>query len=88
MLDIQKIEAAINMISVEKKIPKERLLEIIEAAIKTAYKKDYGTRDEEVNVKINLETKAIEINVEKTVVKEVEYPSMEISLEEAEGFEE
>ena len=88
MLDIQKIEAAINMISAEKKIPKERLLEIIEAAIKTAYKKDYGTRDEEVNVKINLETKAIEINVEKTVVKEVEYPSMEISLEEAEGFDE
>jgi hypothetical protein len=41
MLDIKKIEAAINQIAAEKKIPREKLIEIIEAAIKTAYKKDY-----------------------------------------------
>jgi hypothetical protein len=41
MIDFKKIEAAINLISVEKKIPKEKLVEIIEAALKTAYKKDY-----------------------------------------------
>jgi hypothetical protein len=41
MLDIRKIEAAINQISAEKKIDKQKLVEIIEHAIKTAYKKDF-----------------------------------------------
>ena len=76
------------MISAEKKIPKERLVEIIEAAIKTAYKKDYGTKDDNVNVKLNLKEATIEISLEKTVVKEVENEATEISLEDAEGFEE
>ena len=39
----------------EKKIPKESLIDIIESAIKTAYKKDYGSKDENVIVKLNLE---------------------------------
>jgi len=80
MLDIKQIEQAVNLISAEKKIPKEKLVEIIEAAIKTAYKKDYGKRDEEVNVKINFETESLEIAIEKTVVKEVENPALEIML--------
>ena len=50
MLDVKKIEAAINQISAEKKISKENLIDIIESAIKTAYKKDYGTKDENVIV--------------------------------------
>jgi N utilization substance protein A len=82
MLDIKQIEQAVSMISAEKKIPKEKLVEIIEAAIKTAYKKDYGKRDEEVNVKINFETESLEIAIEKTVVKEVTNPALEISFEE------
>jgi N utilization substance protein A len=92
MLDIKQIEQAVNLISAEKKIPKEKLVEIIEAAIKTAYKKDYGKRDEEVNVKINFETESLEIALEKTVVKEVINPALEISFEElgddAENFSE
>jgi len=55
MLDVKKIEAAINQISAEKKISKEDLIEIIESAIKTAYKKDYGSKDENINVKLDLE---------------------------------
>lgn len=92
MLDVQKIQAAINMIAAEKKIPKQKLVEIIEAALKTAYKKDFGDKDEKVNVHFDLESGEIEISVEKTVVKTVENPSLEISFEElgedAEDFEE
>jgi len=92
MLDVKKIQAAINMIAAEKKLPKEKLVEIIEAAIKTAYKKDYGSKDENVNVHFDLESGELEISVEKTIVKEVENPATEISFEElgddAEGFEE
>lgn len=82
MLDIKKIEAAINMISAEKKISKEKLVSIIESAIQTAYKKDYWNKDEKVNVNLNLEANELEISVEKTVVKKVENPSIEISFEE------
>ncbi len=82
MLDIKKIEAAINMISAEKKISKEKLIEIIESALKTAYKKDYWTKDDRVNVKLNLEEWSLEITLEKTVVKVVENPSLEISFQE------
>jgi transcription termination/antitermination protein NusA len=78
MLDLKQIEQAINIISIEKKIPKEKLIEIIEAAIKTAYKKDYSSRDEEVNVKLDLENLSLEISVEKTVVKEVTNSALEI----------
>lgn len=92
MIDIKKIEAAINLISAEKKIAKEKLVEIIESAIKTAYKKDYGHKDENVSVKLDIESGEIEIVVEKTLVKVVENPALEISFEElgddASGFKE
>ncbi len=88
MLDIKKIDTAISMISAEKKIAKEKLVEIIEAALKTAYKKDYWNKDEEVNVKLDLKNESIEINLEKTVVKEVINPYLEISIDEVDWFEE
>ena len=92
MLDIKQIKQAVNLISKEKNIAPEKLIEIIEAAIKTAYKKDYWNKDEEVIVKIDLESESLEISVEKTVVKEVTNPALEISFEDlwedAESFEE
>lgn len=92
MLDVKQIEQAVNIISAEKKISKEKLVSIIEAALKTAYKKDYWKKEEEVNVKINFETWTFEITVEKTVVKEVKNPALEISFDELgddwENFEE
>ena len=82
MLDLKQIEQAVNIISIEKKIPKEKLIEIIEAAIKTAYKKDYSAREEEVNVKLDLEAGTMEISIEKKVVKEVTNSALEISFED------
>lgn len=82
MLDLKQIEQAVNIISIEKKIPKEKLIEIIEAAIKTAYKKDYSSKDEEINVRLDLKNYNLEITVEKTVVKEVTNSSTEISFDE------
>ncbi len=82
MLDVKKIQAAINMISADKKILKEKLVSIIESAIKTAYKKDYWNKDENVNVTFDVESWELEISVEKTIVKEVKDSSLEISFEE------
>ena len=82
MLDLKQIEQAVSIISAEKKIPKEKLIEIIEAAIRTAYKKDFWAKDEEVIVKLDFEAYEIEISIEKIVVKEVTNPALEISFEE------
>ena len=87
MFDLAKIEAAINQISAEKKIPKEKLVEIIEHAIKTAYKKDYASKDANVNVKLDITTGSVEISIEKTIVEVVEDEDIEISYEELGGAE-
>jgi hypothetical protein len=85
MFDLQKIEAAINQISAEKKISKGKLVEIIEHAIKTAYKKDYASKDANVNVHLDITTGAVDISIEKEVVEIVEDPSIQISYEEIGG---
>ncbi|HBA44855.1 TPA: hypothetical protein DEG21_03665 [Patescibacteria group bacterium] len=82
MLDLKKIEAAINQISAEKKIEKNKLVEIIEQAIKTAYKKDYASKDTNVEVSLDLPNNAIEITVEKEVVDVVENPYTQIALKD------
>ncbi len=87
MFDLSKIEAAVNQISAEKKIPKEKLVEIIEHAIKTAYKKDYASKDASVNVHLDIAKEQIEISIEKTVVEVVTDPSVEISYEEIGGVD-
>lgn len=85
MIDLKKIESAINQVGAEKKISKEKLLDIIESAIKTAYKKDFGNKDSEVHVRINLEQGTMEVCLEKTVVETIEDPELEISYEEIGG---
>jgi N utilization substance protein A len=74
---------AIEQICEEKNIPKDTVMEAVEAALAAAYKKDYGERDQEVRVHINEESGAIEVFVSKTVVEEVENDFMEIALEKA-----
>jgi len=79
MLDLKKIEAAINHIAAERGLRRDDLVEIIESAIRTAYKKDYGTKDDIVNVKLDFETGDIAVTLEKTVVEEVTNPNTEIN---------
>lgn len=85
MIDLKKIEAAINQIAAEKKIPKEKLIEIIESAIKTAYKKDFGNKDTNVNVSIDIASEKIEISVEKMIVENVTNKYIEVSYDDVGG---
>lgn len=82
MLDLKKIKEAVDFIAKEQGIPKTDLVDAIESALKIAYKKDYGNREEVVNVKIDLEEESLEITVEKTLVEEVENPYIEITRDE------
>nr|PZN05287.1 MAG: transcription termination/antitermination protein NusA [Bacillota bacterium] len=80
-MNIEFIEA-LDQIEKEKGISKEILLEAIEAALVSAYKKNYGTAQ---NVKVNIDRATGEVKVfsQKTVKEEVKDPLLEINLVEA-----
>jgi len=74
--------AAIDALVKEKGISKEVLIEAIESALVSAYKKNYGT-SQNVRVDINRETGDVDVLMRRDVVEEVEDEFTEISLEDA-----
>ncbi|HUC86744.1 MAG TPA: NusA N-terminal domain-containing protein, partial [Candidatus Saccharimonadales bacterium] len=78
--------AAINQIADEKNLPRETIIETVEAALAAAYKKDYGDKDQEVRVKLNEDTGEMQVYISKEVVKtaaEVENDNLQIALADA-----
>ena len=73
---------AICALEKEKDISKDILIEAIESALVSAYKKNYGT-SQNVRVNIDREMGDIDVFMRKDVVAEVEDDMVEISLEEA-----
>ncbi|MBF6612294.1 MAG: transcription termination/antitermination protein NusA [Chloroflexi bacterium] len=76
--------AAINQIAAERNIPREAILRGIEDAIITAYRRVAGT-DQNVAVKLDLQSGDTRVFERRTVVEEVEDPALEVSLEEAQS---
>lgn len=74
--------AALELLEKEKGIPREYLLEKIEAALVSAYKKEYGANTK-VRVSIDPEKEDVKVFQQKDVVEEVTDPQTEISLEDA-----
>lgn len=72
---------ALDMLEKSKGIPKQYMLERVEAALISAYKRDQGQNN--VRVVIDSEKKDIKMYQQKTIVEEVSDPVLEISLEEA-----
>ena len=73
---------ALEMLEKEKGIPKEYMMEKIEAALVSAFRKEYGM-GAEVRVLLDPEKQDVRVYRQKTVVEVVENPDAEISLEEA-----
>ncbi|KKE78403.1 transcription termination factor NusA [Oceanobacillus caeni] len=73
---------ALNSLSEEKGIDKEILLEALEAALISAYKKNFKSASN-VRVELNENTGKMAVFSRKTVVEEVEDPQQEVSLEVA-----
>lgn len=78
----QEFITALAEIAEDKNISKESLLETIEFALITAYKKNYD-HAQNVMVNIDKETGEIKVYQQKTIVEEVENPNLEVTLEEA-----
>ena len=73
---------ALEELETTKKINSDQLIETLETALTSAYKKMYGEA-KSAQVKLNKEKSTIKIYSYKTVVEEVEDPDKEISLEDA-----
>ncbi|HLS23390.1 MAG TPA: transcription termination factor NusA [Pseudogracilibacillus sp.] len=73
---------ALTMLSEEKGIDKETLLEALEAALISAYKKNFKSASN-VSVKFNEEEGTMKVFARKKVVDEVENEREEINLDEA-----
>ena len=72
---------ALELLEKTKGIPVDYMLEKIEAALVSAFKKEYGSAS--VRVDINKDKKEVRVFRRRTVVEEVTDPKTEISLEKA-----
>jgi len=84
-LDLKQMSAMVDIIAEEKGLPKDTVLNVIEAAIAAAWRKDNGDRDMSVRATLNTKTGDADVYVAREVVEEgVGYnPSTEIPLDEA-----
>ena len=73
---------ALNELEKEKRISKDLLLDTIENALVSAYRKNYGT-SQNVRVVINPDTGDVAVLMRKDIVEEVEDEMTQMSLDEA-----
>jgi N utilization substance protein A len=77
--------AAINILSEEKNLPRDIVIETVEAALAAAYKKDYSDKDQEARAELDQVSGGVRIFVSKAVVADdaVENEHLQISLTDA-----
>ncbi|HEU0080546.1 MAG TPA: transcription termination factor NusA [Candidatus Paceibacterota bacterium] len=70
MFDLKVIHSVLSQLEEERGIPREKIIEAIEMALATAYKKEYGKRGQIVKATFDLDTGATEFFQVKKVVDE------------------
>lgn len=82
-LDVKQMALALKAIAEEKNLPEDTVQEVVEQALAAAYRRDYGDREQEVRVTMNLNTGDVDAYVTKEVVERIGDPAYEISLTDA-----
>jgi N utilization substance protein A len=82
-MDFKQLASAIRLIAEEKNLPEEQVQEIVQQALAAAWRRDYGDREQEVRVNMNLNTGEVSAYVTKEIVDEVDNPQTQISLNDA-----
>jgi len=75
--------AALNQICADKNVSPDQVLEAVKQAIATAYRKDYGNKEQEIRVVLREDQDMPSILLIKEIVEEVENENFEISLADA-----
>lgn len=81
--DMKQLVVAIRAIAEEKNLPEDTVKEVVEQALAAAYRRDYGDREQEIRVDMNLNTGDVDAYISKEIVEKVENPAYEIGLTEA-----
>ncbi len=81
--DLKQLGQAIKTIAEEKNLSEEVVQEVVEQALAAAYRRDYGDREQEVRVTMNLNNGEVDAYVTKTIVDKVGDEFLEISLKDA-----
>ncbi len=74
---------AITQLAAEKNLPREVVLEAVEAGLVSAFRKNNFAANQNISVRINPNTGEVTVFAEKTVVETVTDPRRELSLDEA-----
>ncbi len=77
---------ALDDIEQEKDIPKEILIDALETALESAYKKDYGSK-ENVHVEVDTDRGDVKVYSRRRVVEEVDNENFEIDTERAQDID-
>lgn len=85
-LDVKQLGLMIKTIAEEKNLPEDAVQQVVEQALAAAYRKDFGDREQEVRVAINLHTGDIDVFVSKEVVEKVGDERFELSLAQAQAI--
>lgn len=85
-MDFKQLALAIRTIAEEKNLPEDSVKEIVEQALAAAYRRDYGEREQEVRITMNLSTGEVDAYVMKEIVEQVENPAYEITLKDAQAM--
>jgi len=78
--------AAINQLCDEKNIPRDKVLETIKAALRAAFRKDYGNKNQEVDVDLDENSGLATVFIVKEVVKKVEDEDLQLSELDAKKY--
>ena len=76
---------ALTQLAAERHLPKEQVLQAIEVALASAFRKDNPAGGQNITVKLNPNTGDVNVFALKTVVETVEDTTREISLVDAQG---
>jgi len=82
-MDIKQLASAVKTIAEEKNLPEDTVKEVVEQALAAAYRRDFGEREQEVRVEMNLNSGDVDAYVSKEVVEKVGDENFEISLTDA-----
>ena len=77
---------ALTQMASERHLPKEQVLQAIEVALASAFKKDNPTMGQNLSVRLNPNTGEVRVYALRTVVETVEDPEREISLGDAQSI--
>jgi N utilization substance protein A len=82
-LDMKQLAVAIRAIAEEKNLPEDSVKEVVEQALAAAYRRDYGDREQDIRITMNLNTGDIDVYITKEIVEKVDNDAFEISVAEA-----